>query len=176
MIFKDILEKAVGIICDEDIDLDTESAKRTKLISCGNMIYSELTEEYVRLFATAEVIFTDGKVYYNAFPKSVKDIISVYKNGIKQDFTIYPAYILSDITGVATVKYVYHGEELTLKDTVDLPPQFNAIMLSYGVASEYFYRSGLIDEAAFYKNRYDTSVVNLTRKQKSIDLKVKRFI
>ncbi|HKL74389.1 MAG TPA: hypothetical protein VJ903_05835 [Clostridia bacterium] len=177
MIFRDILEKAIGIICDDEIQVDTISPKLNKLIRCGNMIYLELIEEYVRLKEEEEITFVDGKADFSSFSKLVKDVISVQKDGVNVSFSVYPNFVTTDsCSGKATVKYVYHGEELDVNDNVILPPQFTPYVLANGVASEYFYRSGLIDEAAFYKNRYDTSIINLTRKQKSIELKVKRFL
>jgi hypothetical protein len=90
---------------------------------------------------------------------------------------VYPNYVCCSLKqGKAKVRYCYHPKDLKAVDTVILPPQFTASVLALGVCSEYFYRSGLIDEAAFYKNRYDTSVINLTRHQKSLDLKVRRFL
>ena len=44
MIFKDILVKAAEIIGDSDIDFNAPEEKTEKLISCGKMIYTELTE------------------------------------------------------------------------------------------------------------------------------------
>jgi hypothetical protein len=176
LILSDILEKAIAIICDDDIDLTVSSTKLTKLISCGNLIYSELTEEYVQLKKSEEISFSDGIAKYTLFSESVKDIREIVKDGLKRTFRIYPSYVECDIDGDAEVVYTYHADELGLADEVVLSPQFTAAILATGVASEYFYRSGLTDEAAFYKNRYDTSVVNLTRQNKSIELKVRRFL
>ena len=119
MIYKDILENAIKIIGDTEIDINVNSEKRTKLINCGNTIYSELMEKRL-------------------CPYTVK--------------------------------------ELALTDTLDMHPMLNVNTLAYGVASEYFYRVGLLDNAAFYSNRYDGSINIIIRKQKAMDLKGKRFI
>jgi hypothetical protein len=88
---------------------------------------------------------------------------------------MYPLYVESDINGDAEVSYLYHSDELTLEDTVLLPPQYTAFVLANGIAAEYFYRSGLTDEAVFYKNRYDTAVLNLSRRRQSVTLKAGRM-
>lgn len=177
MILNDILEKAIGIICDDEIKINTPSPKLDKLIRCTNMIYQELTEEYAQLKDEQEIEFVDFKANFSAFPQLVKDIISIYKDGVKQDFTVYPNYVCCSLkNGKAMVRYCYHPKDLGQQDQVILPPKFTANVLAIGASSEYFYRSGLIDEAAFYKNRYDTSIINLTRHQKSLDLKVRRFL
>ncbi|NLL55872.1 MAG: hypothetical protein GX242_01510 [Clostridiales bacterium] len=176
MILKDIIEKAIDIVCDDDIDVDVPSPKLNKLIRCANMIYQELTEEYVQLKECSEIEFNDGKAYFHSFPKLVKDIISVSKMGIKQDFTVYPNFVCSSVKGTAEVTYTYHPSDLKLEEEVILPPNISCSALAVGTASEYFYRSGLIDEANFYKNRYDTTIINLTRHTKPIELKVRRFL
>lgn len=175
MILRDILEKVIEIIGDEDIDLDTESRKRTRLLACANMIYHELTTEYVQLKNREIINFSDKRAYYSAFSKRVKDVLGVYKNSQAVEFRLYPLYVESDIYGDAEVSYLYHSDELTIEDTVLLPPQYTAFVLANGMASEYFYRSGLTDEAIFYKNRYDTSVLNLSRRRQSVTLKAGRM-
>lgn len=176
MKLRDVLEKAIAIIND-DIDLNTPSVKLTKLIKCANTVYAELVEEYSYLKREEEAEFVDGRALFGQFAKTVKDITGVYKNGIKYPFTVYPDCVKSEkLNGKAVVRYVYHAPEAGIDDALELPPQFSAHVLANGVAAEYFYRSGLIDESAFYKNRYDISVINLTRKNKPIELKVERFL
>lgn len=176
MILRDVLEKALDIICDDEIDLNVSSKKLTKLISCGNMIYQELVEQYVPLKNKEELEFVDGVLLYSAFAKPVKDILSIKKSGFAYNFVMYPSYVNCNVNGNAQVNYVYHGGELSIDDNIILPPQFSENILAMGVASEYFYRSGLCDEAIFYKNRYDNAIINLTRKKSSINLKGRNLI
>lgn len=176
MTLRDILEKAMKIIPNENIDLGNQGPKQARLISCGNMIYRELVEDYAPLKAEEEIFFSSNRAYFTSFSKPVKDILGVYKNHAKYDFKVYPQYVSSIADGKTVVRYTYHAEELKLNDEAILPPQFSADMIAVGVASEYLYRCGLTEEALFYKNRYDTSIINNTRKHKSIDLKVRRFL
>lgn len=177
MLLRDVLQKTLDIIGDDEISLEIESKKRKRLIACANMIYHELTTEYVHLKNKEELVFEDKRLYYSAFTKKVKDILSVYKNGISVNFKLYPLYIEADVEGIAEVNYLYHTEELALDDQMLLPPQYTAFVLANGIASEFFYRSGLADEAIFYKNRYDTAILNLSRRRQSVKLKaVGRFI
>lgn len=176
MIFKDILVKAAEIIGDSDIDFDQPEEKTEKLISCGKMIYTELTEEYVHLKHRENLQVTDGRIYYSEFTKPVKDVMKVKKDGVVLSFTVYPIFLAVEAEGEVEVSYVYHAEEPTLEEELDLPPTFTSSVLAVGVASEYFYRTGLIDEAVFYKNRYDNSLLNLTRKRGYVKLYYRRFI
>lgn len=171
MLLRDVLQKTLDIIGDEDISLTTDSKKRDRLIACANMIYHELTTEYVHLKNKEELIFEGKRLYYSAFSKKVKDVLSVFKNGKSVSFKLYPLYIEADIEGNAEVNYIYHTDELGLDDNMLLPPQYTAFSIANGIASEYFYRSGLTDEAIFYKNRYDTAVLNLSRRRQGVKLK-----
>lgn len=176
MTTKDILLMSAGIICDEEIDLGIASKKRAKLIDCANMIYGELTEEYLPLRNDEKLTADGGRIYYTAFSKSVKDVIAVYKDGVKIPFELFPLYLKCAAEGEVDVKYVYHAEELTLDGDVLLPISVTPSVMATGIASEYFYRSGLIDEAVFYKTRYDNSIANLSRKRGIITLKARKSI
>lgn len=176
MTLREVLVKTVGIICDDDIDLDIDSKKRKKLLSCANTIYQELVELYIELKSKEKLLICDGKIFYSNFAKRVKDIISIHKNGIKQTFKLYPLYLEIDEKGEVEIKYTYVPDILSLDDELVLPPPYTENMLSMGVASEYFYRSGLSDEAIFYKNRYDNALLNLSRKRNSFVLQKRSFL
>lgn len=177
MQLREILNKALDIIGDQAIDLEQDSPKTKRLIASANTIYHELASEYIDLKTSEELEFVDNKLYYLAFSKKVKDILSINKNGRSIDFKLYPMYIQAETTGIAQINYNYHPEEIDIDSVLELPPQYTSYTLANGVASEYFYRSGLFDEAIFYKNRYDTAILNLSRRKRSIRLKaVGRFI
>lgn len=176
MTVKEVLTKTIGIICDEDIDLDVDSKKRKRLVDCLDTVYQELMEQYIELKTKEEINVNDGKIYYTAFSKRLKDIISIHKNGMKQDYKLYPAYLEIDQIGGVEIRYTYLPEQIGIGDELILPPPYTENMLAMGIASEYFYRSGLIDEAIFYKNRYDNALVNLSRVRNSFTLKTRSFV
>lgn len=177
MTLKDILKAALEIIGDEDIDPEESSKKLDVLISCANMIYTELTDEYAELRHKETVSAPDGTIAFGDLAKNCKSVVRVTKNGIKVPFKVFPAYIECGTGGELCVEYIYHPEQLaSVNDEVVLPPEYTARSLSSGVASEYFYRTGLAEEALFYKNRYDNTVLNLSRKRNSFRLKNRRFI
>ncbi len=177
MQLREILKKTIDIIGDNSIDLDIIEPKMTRLIACANMIYQELATQYIDLKKTEELAFEDNKLYYSAFSRKVKDIMSIYKDGRSINFKLYPMYIQANTVGIAEVNYIYYPEELELDSQLDLPPKYTAYTLANGIASEYFYRTGLVDEAIFYKNRYDTAILNLSRERRGIRLTaVRRFI
>lgn len=176
MLLTEVLQKTIEIIGDTDISLNEESPKRKRLIACANMIYHELTTQYTHLKHQELLDFENGKLYFSLFSEKVLDVLSVKKNGVNIDFKIYPLYVQAEINGKCQVDYLYYSQELDLDDQMILPPQYTAFVVANGIASEYFYRSGFTDEAIFYKNRYDTAILNLSRKRQGVMLKQRRFV
>lgn len=161
---------------EEEVSVETPSAKLNKLIDCANMVYAELTLEYVHLKTRENLVFSEGRAYYDGFKERVREVLAVFSGGKKVPFTMYPLYVEADAEGEAEVVYNYYLGELELTDEMILPPQYTEYVLAVGVVSEYYYRTGLVDEAIFYKNRYDTAVTNLSRKVKSVRVKERRFL
>ena len=176
MTLKEVLTKAVEIINNGLIDLDTTSTERSRLIDCGRYIYAEVADEYVDLNATQELSTTDGKILFSSFAKPVKKIVRVTDNCIDVPFCLYPDHITVDYAGTFVVDYAYKSVVPDLNDTLDLPAEFTPYALASGVASEYFFRTGLIEEALFYKNRYDRAISNLTQNRRTSYLKIRRFV
>lgn len=178
MKFSEIIQKTIQITgLENEVSTDTASEKLDKLIDSANMIYSELTLGSVHLKTRETLSFEGGRLYYTEFGQGVREVLSVKKDGTAVPFTEYALYIEAPgVEGEAEVTYIYFPETLALTDTVVIPPRFTAAILAIGAASEYFYRSGLIDEAVFYKNRYDTAVANLTHSIKGGKLPKRRLI
>lgn len=172
----DILKKAAAILCLEADGTGT-SKEELKLLDCANTVYEELTTEYVPLKAREETVFSEGQAHYSDFKKEVRDVIAVYRSGERQRFQMFPEYIFAEgLNGSAEVVYVFREGKREAEDELLLPPQFSSSVVAAGTAAEYCYRSGLIDEGIFYKNRYDQSVYNLTRSVKKASMPPRRFI
>lgn len=178
MKLRDIINRAIQILgLENEVSVTEESPRLTKLIDCTNMILGELTQEYIHLKTAETLVFSEGRAYYRDFSKPVREVIAVRDKGIKQNFVMYPLYLFCDgLEGQVEVTYLYHLGELGLDDDVGLPPQYSVYTLAVGAASEYCYRTGLVDEALFYKSRYDTSLLNLSRRMRLATLPNRRLL
>jgi len=176
MKFKDALSKAITIINDNSIALDTQSEKRDRFISCGETIVNELIALYASPVKEEEVTFINGRAEFSNFSQKVKEILAVRQHGVSLNFTVANTYLNADVNGRAVVKYKYFPMISGIEDELDLPAQLTEDTLALGIAAEYFYRLGFTDEAAFYKNRYDIALVNLIKTKNSFILKVKRMV
>ena len=178
MILKDLLEKVIMIVRLEAADIQNDGPKLRQLIDCANMIYSELTLEYIHLKAKENILFNgQSRADYTSFSNRVREVLSVEINGTNIPFETFPQHIIAaSLRGErAWVTYLYHTPELTINSLLILPPQYTEHIIAAGIASEYFYRTGMPEEAAFYKARYDNSIINLGRRVKSVHLPGRRF-
>ena len=176
MTLKQVLIKAIEIINNGLIDVENSSTELTRLIECGNFIYSELADEYSDLKYSEELVAADGTIPFTSFTKSVKKILKVKYGSAEVPFREYNTYVDVMSQGTYKVDYTYKSDAIGLNDTLDLPAFFTLYSVACGVASEYFFRTGLVEEALFYKNRYDRAVNNLTAERRRSKLKVRRFI
>lgn len=177
MKLKEVINKVIDILgIENEVNVETSSSKLSKLISCANTVYSELVIEYVPLKTSEKITFSDGRAYYASFSNYVREVLTVKNNTGKYDFECYPLYVKSSADGECEVTYLYYPNELTIDSEIILPPSFTAHVLAQGIVSEYFYRTGLVDEAVFYRTRYENSVINVTKKRKSCNLPRRRFI
>jgi hypothetical protein len=180
MLLKDLLQKVIMIVrLENEVDVDADSPKLRQLVDCANMIYGELTLEYLRLKAKQNMLFNQsGRVDYVSFSNKVREVLQVKLNGAVMPFETFPDHIIaSGVRGArGEVTYVYHAPELTINSILILPPQYSERVVATGIASEYFYRTGMPEEAAFYKARYDNAVLNLCSRIKSVHLPSRRFL
>ena len=169
MKLKDILEKSAIILGIDDADFDNPNEKVNKLIDAGKMIISELTLEIFPLKTKETVTLRDGKCPYEALSMPVREVLKVKRGQEILPFDSLPecVQVRDEFSGVVEITYLYYLPDVDVELKLPLPPQFSPYVLSTGVVSEYYFRTGMVDEATFYKTRYDYSVRNLTRSLKS---------
>ncbi len=169
MILKDVIQKSATIIGMEDADFNNPNEKLNKLIDAGKMIVSELTLEIFPLKTKELVSVSGGKCFYESLSKPVRQVVKIKRGEEILAFETLPEYV--QVKGVENsvveVTYLYYLPDVSLEEKLPLPPQFSPYVIATGVVSEYYFRVGMVDEATFYKTRYDYSVHNLTRNLKS---------
>lgn len=178
MLLKDIVERAIYILgLESEVNVNTASSRLIRLTDCANMILQELSLQFVPLRTKETVAFTGGRAYYTDFSYGIREVLEVRVNGEKVPFIPTSQYLEAKVDGTsAEVAYVYYLGDLSLNDCVNLPPKYTEYILATGVSCEYYYRSGLIDEALFYKNRYELAISNLSNRLRAARLPQRRFI
>lgn len=158
-------------------DSEEVVSKIVKLLKCLNLVYQDLTRDYLPLETVEDIVFTDGKFEYKNLSLVVRDIIKIEDEyGFGHSFKCFPTFVQADVTK-AKITYTYEPEDLVLFDEINaFAGKLSERILAYGVAMEYFFLSSLSDEAAVWENRYISSLENALRKKSNIIMPKRRWI
>lgn len=158
-------------------DSEEVISKIAKLLKCLNLVYQDLTRDYLPLETVEDISFTDGKFEYKNLSLVVRDIIKIEdKYGFGHSFKCFPTFVQADVVD-AKITYTYEPQDLVLFDEINVfAGKLSERILAYGVAMEYFFLSSLSDEAAVWENRYISSLENALRKKSNIIMPKRRWI
>ncbi len=179
MNLKNVITSTAHVVGYEgELDYSNPSKELTSLIECAKAIFSELTLTALSLKTRENCFAENGVVFFANFNKACREVLNVYSGERKLKFTTYPTYVLLDekLSGEVEVVYLFHEPDATLDEELEVPPKITAYSLALGVSAEYFYRLGYVDEALFYKTRYENFLYNLKVGYKSSILPSRRFI
>lgn len=170
-------DTGTGSADSDTTDSEEVISKIVKLLKCLNLVYQDLTRDYLPLETMEEITFTDGKFEYKNLSLVVRDIIKIEdKYGFGHSFKCFPTFVQADVTK-AKITYTYEPEDLVLFDEINaFAGKLSERILAYGVAMEYFFLSSLSDEAAVWENRYISSLENALRKKSNIIMPKRRWI
>lgn len=170
-------DTGTGSADSDTTDSEEVVSKIVKLLKCLNLVYQDLTRDYLPLETVEDIVFTDGKFEYKNLSLVVRDIIKIEdKYGFGHSFKCFPTFVQADVTK-AKITYTYEPEDLVLFDEINaFAGKLSERILAYGVAMEYFFLSSLSDEAAVWENRYISSLENALRKKSNIIMPKRRWI
>ena len=178
MTLSDVIERAGNIIGLEGEPTSYPTSAYNKLKDSAVTVYTELITEHVPLRTKEAVSVSNGKIFYEDLGKKVREILKISTGAGRLKFTVYPEYIETECgySGDAEIEYLYYYVPCLPTDEMLLPPQYTEYILAVGTAAEYFYRSSLIDEAMFFRNRFESAVNNLSRTKRVFNLPYRRLI
>ena len=155
MKIRTIVEKASEVLGIAP-DFNATTGATATLVKCANAVIEELTLSVVSLRDVAKATASGGRITYESLGRNVREITDVIDaHGDRAEYVRYPDYIFVARDGLYAVKLCYYLCNLGVMEEFSLPPEYSEGVLVYGVLSEYYYRTGLIDEAIFYRNRFD---------------------
>ena len=128
------------------------------------------------MYKKESVTSQNGKVFYADLSQTAVEIIGVYDNdGNKIDCTF-------------SHEYFEVGQKQVIVEYEMVPPNYNLgenvgysekqvapIILSYGLAAEYYVSTGRFEQAVMWHKRY-TDAINSMRKIKNINIKNRCFV
>lgn len=148
-----------------------------KLKDCVQTVYTELVTEHVPLKTKEKVVLSGNRLYFEDLTYGVREILKISSGAGRLKFNVFAQYVeVENYSGEVEVEYLYYVCPETNSDPLILPPQFTEYIMAVGAAAEYFYRSSLIDEALFFRNRFESGVNNLSRSGRVYALSRRRLL
>lgn len=177
MHIKDVINVAIDILELKDVDYLSDDEDVRRLYSSANYVYSELTVNYIDLRKIEEHVVKNSVLQYNQFEEPVREILAVKVGDKNLKFKMYDDYLAVDgYEGNVIVDYVYKGGHINQNSVLSVPPFFSEYMLATGIASEFCFRKGLLDEASYYKSKYEDWLKNFERKVRHFCLPRRRLV
>ena len=174
MTLREVVLKTMDLV--GTVDVSTDNPDGSKLISSAKFVCAECADRYSDARDYYTVTTEDGTISFAAFPRDVKSVLSVKKNGIDVPFIVGTTGLTVRNEGEYVVEYRYFCSIGGLDEEMDIPKNFGLDTLAVGAAAEYFFRNGFSEESIVYKNRYDNAVKNDLRTVKAGRLPYGRFV
>ena len=133
------------------------------LIFCANQIANVISTDYLHIYKTKTIAST-GSININTIDSNgIINIINVKCGGRNIDYEIVDGAIKT-IEGTIKIKYTSQPTAFTaISNNVTEFPQVPARIFAYGVAAEYLYIKGNIEDANSWNNRFVSAIKGLQR-------------
>lgn len=173
-----VIERTGMIIGVEGDSSQYPAQIANKLRDCVQTVYTELITEHVPLRTKEKATLSGNRLYFEDLSYGVREILRISSDAGRLKFNVFSEYVEVEdgYSGEVEVEYLYYVCPETNADPLILPPQFTEYIMAVGAAAEYFYRSSLIDEALFFRNRFESGVNNLSRSGRVYSLPRRRLL
>ncbi|MGN0818998.1 MAG: hypothetical protein ACI4M6_01185 [Christensenellaceae bacterium] len=169
MTVSSVIKQSLIMMNRSDLISELTNADMTKevekLLSCYNLVVSELCEEYLPVIHTETMQSASGRFYFTDFARTPLEIKAVFNvAGDEITYKKTPLYIQTDCNE-AIVSYVYYPETAALNDeSVYTGTKISQRILALGVSREYLLLSGLYEEAVNFDKRFQDSLAQVLLK------------
>ena len=170
-------EDVKSYINNENFELLEDTISLTEnLVALSNLVIQELSATFIPMRKKEKVTAKNFRVRYDELSERAVEIKSVYDlDGNKISFTQTPEYFTVKYSQVF-VEYECVPKNYTLDDEIGYAENDVAlILLSYGLASEYYVSTGRFEQAVMWHERY-VDGINSLRKTKNVSLKNRSFV
>lgn len=143
-----------------------------------NMVNSNIASSYIELVNSKEIMPDyDNKIYYkNLDDKGVIEIKKVRtSSGVNLDYKCMPDCIVLDNNSPCVVEYSYFPNKVNFDSDIDYFLKLNSYIFAMGVAAEYLYIKGNIDDAYMWDKKFKNSIFNLLRPKRNITIPQRRW-
>ena len=152
-----------------------EQALIDGLLRALNVIYREVSTEYLPQLKTDEVTVADGVVDIAHLSETILYPVKLTdKNGVKCKMKNCVTKIETDFSGVGMLTYSYLPDTLKINDEID-DLRLNLNVMADGTLSEYYFADKVFDLANAYDTKFRSSISTLRYKGREIILKERRW-
>lgn len=185
MTIKDMINLTASIITRKDV-IDFLKGKEDTLeetlqvvddlVALSGLVIKELAATYIPMYKKEKISSDNGVVYYANLSQKAAEIIGVYDvNGKKIYYELAPEYVRVGMSEVY-VEYEVIPPNYTLTDEIGYEQkEVPLVILSYGLAAEYYVSTGRFEQAVMWHERY-VDAINSLRKIKNTRVKTRSFI
>lgn len=150
------------------------------LVSCVNFVNNLIATDYIKLVKTKELTVSSNYEikFENITTDEILGILSVKTvNGDKIPFVLTNTGVAVNYSGKVNIKYAYFPQDVELNGSVnDYKTKMNERIFAYGVAGEYLFIKGNIDDASMWDTRFKRALLNITRPTSSIKMPVEKMV
>ena len=142
-----------------------------------NMVNNNIASSYVELLSSAEVDKVGSLIKYTDITD--KSIIEIKKiesyDGASLNFKLLPEGVVVEGASSCVVEYSYFPTRVGIDDEITHFLKVNELVFSLGVVGEYLYIKGAIDDAYMWDKRFKSSMFNLLRPRRNIEIPARRW-
>ncbi len=141
----------------DGVDLRGEE-KAKLLLTCFNMVESELALDYLPLTAEEKINSISGQIQYSQLKNAPVRIVQVRNaNGEAIEFKLFAQYLQAQ-KGALTVVYTYTPAEKDIHGDCAFPAHIAGRLMVYGIAAEYAMAMGEFSESALWDKKYKDAI------------------
>lgn len=162
---------------DETTLVSTETNETLeRLLVALNLVNNTIASQYFEITSCKYISNTSGIIKYSDISSNhIVDIKKVCSDtNIVQKFTL-----LSDgvhtAEGNCKVYYSYLPNEVGISDNIDYYLKLSEVTFAFGVACEYLFLIGDVDEASIWDKRFKDALFAISRPRHNISLPVERW-
>jgi len=162
----------------EATDEQTEELKL--LVSCVNFVNNLIATNYLKLYKTIKkFVSASYEITFDSIDtEPILDIVSVKDMyGDKVPFSITSNGVKTNYSGYVNITYSHFPKDVEIDGKIEeYKTKLNERIFAYGVASEYLFIRGNIDDASMWDTRFKRELLTLTRPSHSIKMPVRKFV
>ncbi len=163
-----------------EIEQDETSEEVKLMLACVNYVNNIIATDYIKIYKTVEISVEDSaqEIEFSQISShtflGVKSVID--ESGNKINFTVTDSGLKVYKNGKMKVCFAYFPDELLLDDSItNYKTKINERIFAYGVAAEYLFIKGIVDDASMWDERFKRELLTITRKLKSTILPIRKF-